>query len=246
MGEKMRFYSRFLWGRYFHSTLFRGAFLFTMICGPIWGDSSQKELSQPMEEDRSSQVLLRKKPAVSQEGVSLFERRGLIYTGVLAVNLFANTTNSVSNNRISFLGGLASEYFFVPSVGVFLGGQLTSRGFIDATNNNSSSALYIDIPAGLAFNASFFGTYSRRFQVLLGPYYSIPLSQFQGTVPLLVGTNKNQPFLGIYFASEALFEVTESFDLGYIIYFKYGIQSAIPAQTVNFSEFGIGVEAALF
>lgn len=157
---------------------------------------------------------------------------------------FSEASNYGSDGRAPFLGGLGVDYFFHPVVGAFADLQYTSRGY--KISSQSSTASFIDIPFGLAFNhGTIFSKYARS-NTRLGGYYAIPAGDYSGNLALNF-SNKPKGFFGIYLDNESLFNLTEHFALGYTLWVKIGLGSAIDASIESkFTEIGIGFIASFF
>lgn len=161
------------------------------------------------------------------------------------MNLIQAMSNSTSDNRIAFLGGLGASYFFTPAVGAFLEAQFTSRGFKAASL--SSTANYLDFPFGLAFNHGR-GLFSgnSRSHTRLGGYLALPLS---GEYPAgaLAAAVKTSSFFGLVIDNETHFPISDHFSLGYTLWVKIPLGSAIQGSIDSKAyEIGLGLVVGFF
>lgn len=142
---------------------------------------------------------------------------------IIGANLWASLSGSAgrSSNRISLLAGAEAYYFFTPNVGIFLGGQYTSRGERTASGA-SASASFVDVPFGICFRhgSRIFGSRSQN-QFSLGGFYAVPLGN------LSVTNTQTRAAAGIILMGQTLFPIGESTALGFGTWGKFGVSEVV-------------------
>lgn len=174
------------------------------------------------------------------------ERTGLALTAGPAFNLLSLPGNTGGiDNRMSLVGILAVDYYFHPHIGGFVGGEFSDRGFKDL-GGRTSTAMYADIPFGVAFKMRSWLSDASRTHFHLGMYYALPLSgEFSGDSDLsgIATDNTTKGHIGLYLSTTTTFEVAENLGLGYTVYGKLPLGNTLATSTEDraFYEAGIGL-----
>ncbi|MBI4403154.1 MAG: hypothetical protein HY537_03295, partial [Deltaproteobacteria bacterium] len=147
-----------------------------------------------------------------------------------------------SRNRIAFLGGVRTDYYPSNVLGIFVGGDFTSRG-TELMSGETASASFTDWIGGLALRHSslIFSESSKSFSHF-GPYLSIPLGPLKaGSVEI----QQSQISIGAYIDTELLFPIGDPWLLGLKIWAKAGLTDSFKqselSQLRSIVETGLGI-----
>lgn len=181
--------------------------------------------------------------AAETAGDDFSSREGSILSAKVGVNLLQAGSNSTTENRIGFTGGLGATYFFTGQVGAFLDVAFMPRGY--KAGSLSSTATFIDIPFGFAFNhgKGFFSA-SSRSHTRLGGYLALPLGEFPAGA--LLTAQPSSTFFGLRVDNETHFPINEHFSLGYTIWINFALGSALKNVDSKFYEIGLGLVVGFF
>ncbi len=172
------------------------------------------------------------------------DRQGFFFDVKVGLNAASFAAMAGSNNRISPLGSLGTSYFFSPAWAAFGEIHYTKRNL--TFSGASSSASFADVVVGVVWNrgAGWLGGIARE-TYRLGFLYGRPLGSFSGSyVPAF--SLESQGAVGFHLEHQATFPIKDHFGVGYSVWVKSLLSSAVKATKVTFIDVGIGLVATFF
>lgn len=162
-------------------------------------------------------------------------------------NLISASGNTLANNKMQFLLGAGSDYFFDPNWGLFLQAEFNQRGRT-ILGSSVSSASFIDVPFGAAYQygKGLWGANSQS-TLRLGSYAALPISDFKYDVQNSDNqSRKAKAYAGFYAENDFMFKAGSSLVPGISMWVKLPFSSAVTEATVRYYEVGIGLKLGLF
>ncbi len=172
------------------------------------------------------------------------DRPGFFYDVKAGLGLASFAARSGSTNRVAPLGGLGASYFFGPSWGSFAELHFTDRAL--TALGASATANFADLVVGVVFNrgAGMLNSVARE-TYRLGLVYARPLGSFRGAYsPSFSG--ESQGAIGVHLEHQATFPIADHFGMGYSLWLKGILTSAVKATSVTFIDAGVGLVVTFF
>lgn len=172
-------------------------------------------------------------PAPSQDTAPKWPYgRTLVVAPFAGVNL-SIAPSYIANTNVGALFGVSAGYFLSERFGLWLAVHLNPRRFSSVGGSTSNSALFVEIPVGVAYRneGDLFSKTSVNL-LKLGISVAIPTGNYTGNMTTTVSM-VSRPYVSFAMEASTLYPLSDSVAIGPILVMKLHLTRPVDAESPN-------------